>query len=128
MSMRMLKINSLMKRELSLIIQQEVKDPRVGFVTVTGVEVSSDLRHAKVHCSVMGTDAQRRESINGLNSAKGYIQVELGSRIKLKFMPELHFKLDTSLDHSMHIQDVLNKIHAERAERGEDAADAGGES
>jgi len=124
MSMRMLKINSLMKRELSQIIQQEVKDPRIGFVTVTGVEVSADLRHAKVFCSVMGDKKKREETMKGLNSAKGYIQVELGHRIKIKFMPELFFKLDESLDHAIHIQEVLNKIHEEDEKRTGEARHA----
>jgi len=110
----MLKVNSLMKREISQIVQQELKDPRIGFVTIIGVEVANDLRHAKVYCSVMGDKAKKDESMRGLKNAKGYIQSELGSRIRIRYIPELHFILDETLDYSMHIEEMLRKIHDEK--------------
>jgi ribosome-binding factor A len=111
---RIERIEQLLKEELCAIIHRELKDPRIGFVTVTGVEVSADLGHAKVFLSVMG-DAQAKErTMSGVRSAAGYVQRVLGARVKMKTLPRLEFFLDESIDHGFHIMDVLKKIDEEK--------------
>ena len=117
MPKRTLQVADEIQRILGATIQEELKDPRVGFATVVGVDVSPDLQHATVRVSVMGDDAQRKESMAGLNSAKGFLRKRVAEEMRhLRFIPDLHFKLDTSLDYSMHIDDVLRDVARERAE------------
>lgn len=113
--LRVEKVQELMKQEVSQIILQELKDARVksGFVTVTGVEVTGDLRSAKIFVSIMGSDKQIKESWDGLQSSLGFIRREIGKRIRLHFTPEISFAFDKSLDYSAHIQELLVKIHKE---------------
>ena len=113
--LRIEKIQELMKQEISKIILQELKDPRIGFVTVTQVEVSRDLSLAKVYISIMGSEEQIEGSWKGLQSSLGFIRREVGHRIRLRITPELRFVLDKSLDYSDHIQKLLLQI--ERAEK-----------
>ena len=108
-----------MQREISDIIQNQVKDPRVGFVTVTGVEVTNDLQHAKVFVSVLGREAERANSLQALERAKGFIRTEIGRRIRLRLTPEIHFKLDESMDYSMKIGKVLHQIFPDGETDGE---------
>ena len=115
-----------MQREISDIIQNQVKDPRVGFVTVTGVEVTNDLQHAKVFVSVLGSEAERANSLQALERAKGFIRTEIGRRIRLRLTPEIHFKLDESMDYSMKIGKVLHQIFPDGETDGE-TRDSGGE-
>ena len=115
---RILKINSLMRRELSQIIEFDLKGPDLGFITVMNIEVSRDLRHAKAYVSIMGSELQKRQSLQGLLKSKGFIQKELGHRLAMKFIPELKFIIDESLDHSMHIDEVLKKIKQQDAMQG----------
>ena len=117
---RMLRINSLMRRELSQIIGFELKDPDLGFITVMSIEVSKDLRHAKAFVSVMGTEVQKKKSLQRLLKARGFIQKELGHRLSMKFIPELKFIMDGSLDYSSHIEEVLKQIRetSRQAESG----------
>lgn len=100
---------------LSEVIHYEVKDPRVGFATVVSVQVSGDLHHARVQISVMGDETQRKETMAGLERAKGFLRRRVAQELRhLRTTPELHFMLDTSLDYSMHIDDVLRKVAEER--------------
>ncbi len=115
---RMLKINSLMRRELSQIIGFELSSPNIGFVTVMAIEVSKDLRHAKAFISVMGNEKQKQQSIQGIIKQRSFIQKELGNRLSLKFIPVLQFIMDDTVDHSMHIDEVLRKIHKESSDTG----------
>ncbi|MDD3114109.1 MAG: 30S ribosome-binding factor RbfA [Anaerovibrio sp.] len=108
--LRIEKIQELMKQEISQIILQEVKDPRIGFVTVTQVEVSRDLSYAKVYVSIMGDDEQITKCWKGLNSSLGFIRREVGHRIRLRIVPELRLMLDKSLDYSDNIQKLLLQI------------------
>ena len=125
--LRIEKIQELMKQEISQIILQELKDPRIGFVTVTQVEITGDLRNAKVYVSLMGNEEQIKDCWRGLQSSLGFIRREIGKRIRLRFTPELTFALDKSLDYSAHIQKLLLKIQAEDAAKAASAADAEGE-
>ena len=113
--LRIEKIQELMKQEISQIILQELKDPRIGFVTVTQVEITRDLSSAKV----FGNDEQIAKSWAGLNSSLGFIRREVGHRIRLRVTPELKFVLDKSLDYSDHIQKLLLQI--EKQEHSKDA-------
>lgn len=109
-SVRVEKIQELIKQEASEIIMRELKDPRIGFVTVTEVDVSSDLRNAKLYVSILGSDKQIEDTWKGLNSSLGFIRRELAHRIRLKFIPEIKFFMDTSLKYSAHIQELLIKV------------------
>ena len=111
--LRVEKVQELMKQEISQIIQRELKDPRIGFVTVTSVECTGDLREAKIYVSIMGSDQQVKDSWTGLNRGLGFIRREIGKRIRLRCTPELTFALDKSLDYSAHIQELLLKIKAD---------------
>lgn len=111
--LRIEKIQELMKQEISQIILRELKDPRIGFVTVTQVEVTGDLRNAKIYVSLMGSEQQIKDCWTGLQSSLGFIRREIGQRIRLRCTPELSFHLDKSLDYSAHIQELLMKIKQE---------------
>ncbi len=89
-----------------------LKDPRVGFVTITEVRVTDDLRHAKMFVSVYGTDVQQRDSIEGLRSSAGYLKRELGKRLKLRYTPTISIFADESLEKSLRMDSVINAINA----------------
>ena len=91
----------------------DLKDPRIGFVTVTDVEMTGDLRSAKIFVSIMGDEQQIKNSLDGLQSALGFIRREIGQRIKIRFTPEISFALDTSLDYGDHIQKLLLKVEGD---------------
>lgn len=118
--LRVEKLQELMKQEISQIILRELKDPRIGFVTVTDVEVTGDLREAKAYVSIMGGEKQVEDSWRGLQSSLGYIRREIGRRIRLRFTPELSFALDRSLDYSAHIQELLLKVQKEAEQKEEE--------
>lgn len=106
-----------MGREISLIIQREVKDPRLGFVSITGVELSDDLRFARVFVSILGDEGSRKASLVGLESAKGYIRKHLGERIKLRFLPEIVFKEDRSFEQGERIDRLIDSLHQEEKDK-----------
>jgi ribosome-binding factor A len=110
---RVSRVGEQIKKEIVDIVRNDIKDPRVGFVTITGVEASGDLQHAKVHVSVFGDEEQRKGTMEALQKASGFIRSEIGRRIRLRRTPELHFKLDTSLDYSTRISEVLKDIKGE---------------
>ncbi len=109
--MRIEKLQELIKQEMSKMLLREIKDPRIGFVTVTDVEMTGDLREAKIFVSIMGGEDKVQESLKGLQSALGFIRREIGRRIKIRFTPEISFALDTSLDYSEKIQKILLDIN-----------------
>ena len=111
--LRMERVQELMKQELSKIILQDLKDPRIGFVTVTQVDVSSDLRNARVYVSLMGSEQQMTDCWKGLVSSLGYMRREIGHRVRLRYTQELSLALDKSLDYSVRIQELLQKISRE---------------
>ena len=116
--LRIEKIQELMKQGISKIILRELKDPRIGFVTVTGVHITRDLSEATAYVSIMGNEKQVKDSWEGLQSSLGYIRREIGHRVRLRITPELKFEIDKSLDYSEHIQKLLNKIKTDDAARG----------
>ncbi|MDF2725504.1 MAG: ribosome-binding factor [Paenibacillus sp.] len=105
------RVGEQLKKELSQILQSELKDPRVGFITVTGVEVTNDLSQAKVYLSVLGTDQQKEDSLKAIAKATGFVRSELGKRIRLRIVPELTFQFDSSIEYGSRIDQLLNKIN-----------------
>lgn len=116
-SVRIEKVQELIKQEASEIIMRELKDPRIGFVTITEVDVSSDLHNAKLYVSILGSDKQIENTWKGLNSSLGFIRRELAHRIRLKFIPEIKFFMDTSLQYSAHIQELLIKVQKDEEKK-----------
>lgn len=101
---------------IARILLEEISDPRVSFVTVTGVEVSQDLRHANVYVTAHGGDERYREALLGLESAKGRIRTLMGRAVRMKYVPDLHFKIDPSVDEAVRIADAIRaEIEAGRA-------------
>ncbi|MBR5912998.1 MAG: 30S ribosome-binding factor RbfA [Selenomonadaceae bacterium] len=121
--LRVEKLQELIKQEVGKMLLTDIKDSRIGFVTVTGVEMTGDLREAKIFVSIMGNDEQIKTSWEGLQSALGFIRREIGHRIKIKFTPEISFELDKSLDYSEHIQKLLLKVKAEEDKKVENNAE-----
>ncbi len=117
-SLRMERVRELMKQEISKIILEDIKDPRVGFVTVTKVTVTSDLRSARVFVSLMGSEEQMAESLRGLNRSLGFIRREVGRRVRLRYTPELSLAIDDSIAYSAHIQELLLKVQDEEKGKG----------
>ncbi|MGH7321975.1 MAG: 30S ribosome-binding factor RbfA [Candidatus Rokuibacteriota bacterium] len=109
---RLDRVNQLIKEEISLLLQRELKDPRLGFVTVTDVEVSKDLRTARVYVSVLGTDEQWQASLAALESARGFIRNWLAPRLRTRSVPHLSFHPDRSMAHAARIQEVLERLRA----------------
>ncbi len=107
------RVQELLLVEISKLIQHGLKDPRIGFVTVTRIELSDNLKNAKVHVSIMGTEQQKEDSIEGLNSARGYIRSCLGKNLHLKYIPELGFKLDETAEHVEKITKIISDWHHE---------------
>ena len=107
------RVNEQIKREISLIIQRELSDPRLRFVSITAVDVSRDLRHAKVHFSVLGNTAQVKESQESLFRARGIIRKFIADRIVMRYIPELEFFYDRSSEYSSKIEEALEEIKNE---------------
>lgn len=115
MTRRIERVNGLLRQELSQLISRSVKDPRlVGIITVTQVETSADLRHAKVFISVLGSHGQRETTIKGISSASGFMRKELGNRLSLKTIPHLTFFLDEGLEMAEHIYQLMDDLASER--------------
>jgi ribosome-binding factor A len=108
------RVSEAIKREVSVMLTQEVKDPGIHFVTVTAVETTDDLRNTKIFVSVMGDEGTRKETMEALDRAKGFIRGELGRRLRLRYTPEILFKQDQSLDHALKIRGILNKLKSEQ--------------
>jgi ribosome-binding factor A len=105
---RIRRVNEAMRAVLSDAIATDIKDPRVGFVTVTGVKTSPDLRYARVYVSVLGDDRAREGSMEGLRSAHGFLQRRLASELTLKHTPALTFEYDDTVDRGMRISQILD--------------------
>ena len=126
--LRIEKLQELIKQETSKMLLYDIKDPRIGFVTVTDVEMTGDLREAKIFVSIMGNDEQIKDTMEGLQSALGFVRREIGKRIRLRFTPEISFAPDKSLDYSEHIQKILLQIEKERDTVENNATGSGGEN
>lgn len=107
------RIGDLIRAEVAEILNRKIQDPRIGFVTVTGVEVTKDLREAKVFVSVFEGTEKQEETLKGLKSAKGFIRGELGRRLQLRRVPEISFRLDLSVQRAAHLYEILEKVKLE---------------
>ncbi len=106
---RLRRVDEAMREVLSDAVTKEIKDPRVGFVTVTAVDTASDLRHAKVYISVLGDDGVRQRSLDGLRSAHGFLQRRVADELRIKHTPTLEFLYDDSLDRGLRIEALLQQ-------------------
>ncbi len=106
---RLRRVDEAMREVLSDAVTKEIKDPRVGFVTVTAVDTASDLRHAKVFISVLGDDGVRQRSLDGLRSAHGFLQRRVADELRIKHTPTLEFLYDDSLDRGLRIEALLQQ-------------------
>lgn len=111
MSRRTDRVSDLLRSELSQLLLREVHDPRVKLASVSGIDVTPDLRRAVVKISVLGDEAQRLETIEGLRHARGFLRTELARRLRLRATPELIFELDRGAEHSQQISDLLESLH-----------------
>jgi ribosome-binding factor A len=104
------RLGELIRHVVAGFLTSDVRDPRIGFVTVTGVEVSADLSHATVSVSVMGADEEKARSLEGLASAARFLRVAVSRDLRLRTSPELHFRLDRGLEHAQRIDRVLKEL------------------
>ncbi|MBI5286778.1 MAG: 30S ribosome-binding factor RbfA [Deltaproteobacteria bacterium] len=109
-SRRAERVGGLLREEISSILRNEIKDPRIGFITITRVVVTNDLSLARVFFSIIGTKEDRDRSIEGLNSASSYIRRALGKRLNLKHIPDINFRFDESLEYSSRIEELIKEI------------------
>ena len=121
-SIKNTRINGEVLKELSLIIREEIKDPRIHMMTsVTAVEVARDLKTCKAYISVLGDDKEKSDTIAGLRSAEGYIRRLLAKRLNLRNTPEIQFRLDESIEYRIHMSKVIREVNQEISEsEGED--------
>ena len=107
---RMRRVDEAIRQVLGDAVAGEVKDPRVGFVTVTDVRTSADLRHARVYVSVLGDAEQRQASLDGLRSAHGFLQGRLAAELRLKRTPRLQFSYDDTTDRALRVDALIDEI------------------
>lgn len=120
-SIKNTRINGEVMKELSIIIRQEIKDPRIHMMTsVTDVEVAPDLKTCKAYISVMGNDEEKKNTIAGLRSAEGYIRRQLAKRLNLRNTPEIQFKLDQSIEYGVTMSRLIDEVNRDIPEREEE--------
>jgi ribosome-binding factor A len=120
------RINEQLKQEISLLIRDQVRDPRVGLATITAVQTSPELDHAKVYITALGDEAEREEILVGLRSAAPFIRHALGKTLQMRRIPELHFEIDRVLAEAMRIEQLLREaLPADAPSPDEDAASEG---
>ncbi len=112
------RVGDLMRGEIADVLLRRVKDPRIGFVTVTGVKVSPDLRHATVFVSLLDEGPAAAETLAALERASGFVRAELGQRMRLKYTPELSFKQDMTPSRAARLESVLDELNEARGETG----------
>ncbi|MEM9007545.1 MAG: 30S ribosome-binding factor RbfA [Cyanobacteria bacterium P01_F01_bin.86] len=123
-SRRIARVASLIKREVSQMLMSDIKDDRVGagMVSITDVDVSGDLQHAKIFVSIFGTEEARTETMAGLHAATNYVRSELGQRIRLRRTPEIIFREDRSVERGTKVLSLINRLEAERVSKDADEA------
>ncbi|WP_027090824.1 30S ribosome-binding factor RbfA [Cohnella thermotolerans] len=107
------RVGEQIKKEISALIQTELKDPRIGFITVTGVDVTGDLSQARIYLSILGNEEQKEATLLALGKAKGFLRTELGRRIRLRHTPEIEFRFDSSIEYGSRIEALLQEINRE---------------
>lgn len=118
--LRVEKVQEAIKHEISKMLLHDVKDPRIQFVTVTGVELTDDMSYAKIFISMYGPKDKQDETWKALNKALGFMRTEIAKRIRLRFAPTLILQKDTSAEYSAHIQSILDKIKQEEKSAAEE--------
>lgn len=113
------RINEQLRQEISLLVRDQVRDPRVGLVTITAVETSPELDHAKVYITALGDDEEKDEALQGLRSAAPFIRGQLGRRLHMRRIPELHFAIDRVLQEASRIETLLREVLPPEGEGGE---------
>ncbi|HTT29392.1 MAG TPA: 30S ribosome-binding factor RbfA [Solirubrobacteraceae bacterium] len=121
---RMRRVDEAVREVLSDAIAKDLQDPRVGFVTVTAVKTSPDLRHARVYVSVLGNEQARTETLEGLRSARGFLQGRVAAELSLKHTPTVVFKYDESIDRGMRISQLIDEVESPGGESDRSPADA----
>ena len=116
MSQRAQRVGELIHKEISALLIKGLKDPRVGFITITGVEVTPDLHLARVYYSVIGDDEARRRTAAGLKSSQSFIRHQLGSRLQMKYSPDLLFQDDESVEYGNRIESLLKEIKQDQGD------------
>lgn len=114
MSLRLQRVRELLKEEISHILLREMKDPRLGFLTVTDVEVSADLRHARVYVSVLGSKEEGQATMEALENAAGFVRRTLGERVRLRYIPELVFVYDPTAEKAARLERLLASIRSSK--------------
>lgn len=111
--MRTSRVAEQMKKEVGEILNQKIKDPRVGFVTVTDVDLTNDLQQATIYVSVLGDESEKEATLVGLSKASGFVRSEVGKRIRLRKVPEITFKFDEAHEYGNHIDAILRQLDKE---------------
>ncbi len=114
---RATRVGEQIKKEVSEIVQRQLKDPQLGFVTITGVELTDDLKTAKIFYSVLGNQESKKNSELALNRARNFVQAEIGKRIRIRNTPQISFKYDGSIEYGARIEELIRKIHRQDEER-----------
>ena len=107
------RVAELIKQEVSDIISRKLHDPRIGFASVTAVDIGPDLHNASIHVSVYGTEKEQNDTMSALRTATRFVRRELGSRLQLRDVPEILFKQDTSIERGAKVFAIINKLHKE---------------
>jgi ribosome-binding factor A len=124
-TLRSERLAEAIKEDVSGIIQRDLRDPRIGFVSITSVVVSHDLRHAKIFVSVLGDDDAKRRTMQGLERARGHVRSALGARLEIRFVPEILFRLDESIERGSRVVALMREVSKE-GERGSSGGDRSG--
>jgi len=114
MGIRSERVEEQLKKEISRILQEDIKDPRIGFTTITRIDLTGDLRYARVYFSILGDDKAKEESLEGIKSSVGFIRKLIAERMNLRYVPELYFKLDNSIEYSINLEKTFERIRHER--------------
>jgi ribosome-binding factor A len=115
---RQIQVAEEIQQIISVLLQRELKDPGIGFVSITQVDVTQDLKYARVHVSVMGSEEEKRDTMAALERARGFIRREIASRMTIRQVPEIQFRLDRGLEYSDRINRLLNELKEAEAETG----------
>jgi ribosome-binding factor A len=115
---RQIQVAEEIQQIISVLLQRELKDPGIGFVSITQVDVTQDLKYARVHVSIMGSEEEKRDTMAALERARGFIRREIASRMSIRQVPEIQFRLDRGLEYSDRINRLLNELKEAEAETG----------
>jgi ribosome-binding factor A len=113
MSQRTDRVADSLRKELSVLLMREVRDPRVALATISRVQVARDLGHARIWISVLGDEETRQQTMEGIEHAKGFLRSQIGRRLKLRVTPELAFELDRGAEYLQDMTELLDKLHKE---------------